>query len=153
MNLSKSGGRRVMIKRYKNVFRDKLLKQIQSLKHEVVFWSDISDVGSARQISRALKDLIEDGFLARIGRGIYAKTKKSKYADEPIIRAGFESACLEALKRLNVQWELGQSIKDYNEGLSQQVPAQIEVRLKSRFRRRLIYGKSRVHFEGNINAK
>jgi len=142
-----------MSKRYKNVFRDNVLERIQSLKGEVILWSDLSDLGSSRQISRALKGFLEDGILARIGRGIYAKTKQSKYIDEPVIRVGFEDACIEALKRLNIEWELSQLIKDYNEGRSQQVPAQFEVRLKDRFRRTLAWGNNRIRFEGNINAR
>ena len=142
-----------MSKRYKNVFRDKALERIQSLKNEVILWSDLNDLGSLRQISRALNDFIEDGILVRIGRGIYTKTKASKYIDDPVIRVGFELACIEALQRLNVKWELSQLIKDYNEGRSQQVPARFEVRLKSRFRRTLAYGNNRFRFEGNINAK
>lgn len=142
-----------MKKRYKNVFRDKMFEQIQSLKGEVVLWSDLKNLGDSRQISRALRDFVEDGILARIGRGIYAKTELSKYIDRPIIRAGFEVACIEALKRLNIKWELSQVIKDYNEGRSQQVPAQFEVRLKDRFRRMLAYGNNKFRFEGNINAK
>lgn len=139
--------------RYKNVFRDKALERIQSLKSEVVLWSDLNDLGSARQISRALQDCIADGVLARIGRGIYAKTKPSKYIDKPLIRVGFDQACIEALKRLNIKWELGQLIKDYNAGRSQQVPAQLEVRLKKRFRRTFAHSKNRFRFEGNINAR
>jgi len=142
-----------MRKRYKNVFRDKALERIQSLKSEVILWSDLTDLGSSRQISRALKDFVEEGSLARIGRGIYVKTKSSKYIDEPVIRVGFEIACIEALQRLNINWELSQFIKDYNAGRSQQVPAQFEVRLKNRFRRTLAYGNSRLRFEGNINAR
>ena len=151
--MSKNGGHRLMSKRYKNVFRDKMLERIQSLSSEVVLWPDLKDFGSSRQISRVLKECVEDGTLARVGRGIYAKTKPSKYIDEPVICGGFEDACIEALKRLNIRWELGQLIKDYNEGRSQQVPAQLQVRLKDRFRRTLAYGKNRIRFEGNINAR
>lgn len=142
-----------MTRRYKNTFRDKLLRKIQSKRSEVILWSDLKDLGSSRQISRALKDLVDDGRLVRIGRGIYAKAKISKYIDEPIINIGFEAACLQALKRLNVKWELSQFIKNYNEGKTQQVPAKLEVRLKSRFRRELKYDDNKFRFEGNINAK
>ncbi len=142
-----------MSKRYKNMFRDRLLKRIQSLKSVVILWEDLKDLGSARQISRALNDYMESGIIVRIGRGIYAKAQTSKYIDEPIIHEGFEVACLEALKRLNIKWELSQFIKDYNEGRSQQVPARFEVRLKSRFRRALTYGNNSCRFEGKINAR
>lgn len=142
-----------MRKQYKNTFRGKVLKKIQSMRREVILWSDLNELGSSRQVSRALKDLIEDGRLIRIGRGIYAKARSSKYIDVPIIRIGFESACIQALKRLNVKWELSQLIKDYNEGKSQQVPAQLEVCLKTRFRRKLQDGDNQFRFEGKVNAK
>lgn len=142
-----------MSKKYKNTFRNKILEKISSLKGEVVLWADIRALGSNRQISRVLKECVEEGMLARIGRGIYAKTKSSKYIDEPVIRGGFEDACIEALRRLNIRWELGQLIKDYNEGRSQQVPAQLQIRLKDRFRRTFSYGNNRIRFEGNINAR
>ncbi len=143
----------LMTTRYKNTFREKLLQKIQGMQKEVLIWSDFKKFGSSRQISRALKDLIDDGQLVRIGRGIYAKATSSKYIDEPIITIGFEKSCIEALKRFNVEWELSQLIKDYNAGKSKQVPAQMEVRLKTRFRRKLTYGNRQFRFEGNINAK
>jgi hypothetical protein len=139
--------------RYKNAFRNKVLRRIKSLRGEVVLWADLRNLGSSRQVSRALKECVEDGTLARIGRGIYAKTKKSQYIDKPVIRGSFEAVSIEALNRLNIRWELGQLIKDYNEGRSQQVPAQLQIRLKDRFRRTLASGKNRILFEGNINAK
>lgn len=142
-----------MKKRYKNTFRGKVLQKIQSKRRDVILWSDLNELGSSRQISRALKDLVEDGRLVKIGRGIYAKSNISKYIDEPVINIGFEAACLQALKRLNIEWELSQFIKDYNEGKTQQVPAQLEIRLKSRFRRKLEYAGNTFKFEGEINAK
>ena len=62
-----------------------MLKRIRSLRGEVVLWSDLNDIGSSRQISRVLKECLEDGVLVRIGRGIYAKATQSKYIDEPLI--------------------------------------------------------------------
>lgn len=143
----------LMKRRYKNTFRGEVLQKIQSKRSDVILWSDLADLGGARQISRALKDLVEDGRLVRIGRGIYAKSKISKYINEPVINIGFEAACLQVLKRLNINWELSQFIKDYNEGKTQQIPAQLEVRLKSRFRRELKYDDNKFRFEGKINAK
>lgn len=142
-----------MKNRYKNTFRDKVLRKIQSKRSDVILRSDLNELGNSRQISRALNDLVDDGRLVRIGRGIYAKSKISKYINEPVINIGFEAACLQALKRLNVKWELSKFIKDYNEGKTQQVPAQLEVRLKSRFRRELKYDNNTFRFEGKINAK
>lgn len=139
--------------RYKNRFRDKLLKKIGSLAGKVILWSDLKGQGSSRQISRVLNECVADGVLVRIARGVYAKAYASPYIDKPLVEGGFESACLEALDRLSVSWELGQNIKDYNAGKTQQVPAQLEIRLKTRFRRQFSYGKNQIRFEGGVNAR
>lgn len=142
-----------MTRRYKNTFRNKVLDRIQQVHVDVILWTDLEDLGSRRQINRALKALIEDGDLVRLSLGIYCKAQSSEYIDRPLIRSGFDNACIETLKRLGVEWEYGQAIKDYNEGRSTQVPAHLEVRLKSRFRRKLSYGNRALNFEGMINAK
>lgn len=143
----------IMRGQYRNTFREKVEERIKSLNSEVMLWSDLSDLGSSRQISRALKDFIVAGTLIRIGRGIYAKAQTSIYTNQPIIRAGFETVCFETLKRLNIEWGPSQLVKDYNEGKTQQIPVKFEVRLKSRFRRSLFYGKNQLQYERNINAK
>lgn len=142
-----------MTKRYKNRFRDKVLERIRSLKASSILWSDLNDLGSSRQISRALNDLIDDGKVIRVGRGIYAKAEVSKYIDRPILQEGFDMTCVEVLQRLGVKWGPSQAVKDYNEGRSQQVPVRFEIRLKSRFRRTISYGKRQLIYERNINAK
>jgi hypothetical protein len=105
------------------MFRDKLLERARSLKSPIILWPDLSDLGSSRQISRALNDLIDDGELIRVGRGVYAKAEMPEYLNRPILQEGFDMTCVEVLKRLGVQWEASQAIKDYNEGRSEQVPA------------------------------
>src|SRR3990167_6681488 len=126
--------------KYKNTFRNKVLEKISSLKRDVILWPDLTMLGNPRQISRALNDCIKDGVLARIGRGIYAKTTFSQYTEKPVIRVGFDVVCIQVLNRLKIKWKLSKPIQDYNAGLSQQIPANFEVRLKSRFRRKIIYG-------------
>jgi len=142
-----------MKKRYKNSFRNKLLNYIRQLPSIVILRQDVSSLGSSRQVSRGLKALVEDGELVKLGYGIYAKAEWSELLDRPVIRTGFTEACIEALERLDVRWEPSQAIKDYNAGRSQQVPVRFEIRLKSRFRRKIAYGKRMLRLEGMIYAK
>lgn len=109
---------------------------------EIVLRTDVEALGGARQVSRGLKALQEDGDLIKIGFGVYVKTRMSSYIADPMISIGFTEACLETLDRLKVEWEPGTAIKDYNAGRTQQVPARFPVRLKSRFRRKLFYQNS-----------
>lgn len=138
---------------YEQSIKYKVLEAIKQQTGNVIIREDLKDIAAPRQISRALKALMTDGEIARISRGIYAKAEISPYVNSPIISGGFEIACFEALDRLNIKWELGQLIKDYNEGRSQQVPMRMHIRLKNRFRRRFVFGKSRLVFDGDINAK
>lgn len=142
-----------MTTRYKNAFRDELLAYIEKRPGVVVLRRDVSNLGSARQVSRALNDLISDGQLVKLGYGVYAKARSSKYLDCPVIRSGFTEACIEALDRLGIDWEPSQAIKDYNEGRSQQVPARFEVKLKSRFRRQIAYENQKLRVEGMTYAR
>lgn len=114
---------------------------------------DFNDLGSYRQISRAINKLIEEKKLVKIGTGIYAKAYLSKYSNIPLIKNGSDSALRTALKRLGVAFEPGSAEKEYNEGKSTQIPVRNIVRLKSRCRRRIKYKNSELIFEKNINAK
>lgn len=142
-----------MVKRYKNSFRNSLLELVQVLPGAVVLRKDVAALGGSRQVSRGLKALVEDGELVKLGYGIYAKAERSEYLDHPIIRVGFTEACIEALERLGVCWEPSQALKDYNAGKSQQVPIRFEIRLKSRFRRKIAYRNCMLRREGMIYAK
>lgn len=141
------------MRRYKNTFRNKVLEFISSIPGTVVLRKDVKSLGSARQVSRALKALVEDRELVKLGLGIYAKARPSEYLDYPVIQSGFTEACIEVLERFNVNWEPGQAIKEYNEGKSQQVPARFEVRLKSRFRRKISYRNQKLRIERMIYAR
>jgi hypothetical protein len=142
-----------MSKRYNNSFRSKLLGALQSITGAVVLRSDLNYLGEPRQISRALKALVQDGDLIKFGYGVYIKAEKTPYSDEPIMTVPLAQGCAEALNRLGIRWELGQAIRNYNEGETQQVPTRFTVRLHDRFRGRLGTKKRQVNFEGRINAR
>lgn len=143
-----------MTKRYyQKSLKFKVLDRIRELPGNVVLRQEIEDMGSPRQISRCLKTLVEMGELVKIGYGIYAKSYLSELIDEPIIKEGFSSACIEALTKLGIKWELGSFAKAYNAGLSTQVPVRLAVQLKSRFRRTLKDGDAKLIIEKGINAR
>lgn len=138
---------------YKNSLKFDVLQRISQIPGTIILRSDIQNMAGARQISRSLRSLVEMGELIKLGQGVYAKTSRTTYLDRPMIQNGFDSACKEALNKLGVEWEAGQAEKAYNAGLSTQVPVRTQLRLKSRFRRRLMYGNRILRFEGNTNAR
>lgn len=131
----------------------KMLIRLKAIRGTVLLRKDFNGLGSYRQISRVLNKLMEEKKLVKISTGIYAKAYSSKYTDTPLIKNGTDFALREALKRLNIDYKLSSTEKDYNEGKTTQVPVRNSVRLKTRCRRRIAYKNSELLFDGKINAK
>lgn len=142
-----------MSKRYRNSFRDEILQYINTLPDNVMLRSDLEALGSPRQVSRAIKALVDDGLLVKMSYGVYAKAEKSPYNGRPIIKIGFTDACAEALTKLGADWEVGQAIRNYNEGKTTQVPVRFTVKLKSRVRREFACGRQKLYFEDGVYAR
>jgi len=139
--------------KYQDSIEYRALNRLKTIRGNVVLRKDFNGLGSYRQISRVLNELIAEKKLVKIGAGIYAKAYSSKYTDIPLIKNGTDFVLREALKRLGIAYELCSAEKDYNEGKTTQVPVRNIVKLKSRCRRRIGYRNSELIFEKNINAK
>jgi hypothetical protein len=139
--------------KYQDSIECKVLNRLKAVRGSVVLRQDFNDLGSYRQISRALKQLITEKKLVKISAGVYAKAYVSKYTDIPLIKNGIDATLREALKRIGVAYEPSSAEQDYNAGKTTQIPVSNIVRLKSRCRRRIGYGNSELIFEKKINAK
>ena len=138
---------------YQDSIEYKAIQRLKKIRGTVVLRQDFEDLGSYRQISRVFKVLIDNNKLVKIGAGVYAKAYLSEMLNIPIIQGGFGQACKEALTRKGIKWELGTAAKEYNAGLTTQVPVRTTVRLKSRYRGTLSYGGRKLVMEKKINAR
>ena len=138
---------------YRNSLKFNVLSIIEQTRDDVILRKDIADLGSPRQISRCLKDLIEMGKLVKIGYGVYVKTEFSKYLNTSVMKIGFDEACKKTLEKLGVTWQPGSAEEAYNKGLSTQVPMATVVRLKIRFRKKLSYKNRTLIAEKGIYAR
>jgi hypothetical protein len=135
--------------------RPKTLKQrietrVSRTKRTDIFLPrDFLDLGGEDQVLRALRSLVRDGNLMRLGYGVYARAMRSRISGRPVISSpnGFHSAALQALNRLGVTWEQSDSTKAYNEGRSTQIPVNPTVKIKDRFSRRLSDGRTELRVE------
>ena len=125
----------------------KALKRIKQLPSTVVLRQDIEDLGSTRQVSRALEALVDLGEIVKLGYGIYAKPKKSAITGDRYLPGGFLAVCREALTRLGIMWHASDAELEYNLGKTQQVPANPSTKLDTRFRRKLSYRGMEMRFE------
>ena len=120
--------------------RDRIESRIAIKRGEDVFLPrEFRDLGGEDQVLRALRILVREKRLVRLGYGVYGRAIVSRLSGEPILysRNGFIGASRHALSKLGVSWEPSEAERDYNEGRSTQIPVNPVVRVKGRFSRQL----------------
>ena len=117
----------------------KVLKRIERLSGDIVLRSDVANIADPRQISRALDRLMKDGYLAKLGYGVYAKLARSEITKTTYLKEGVLPTMRAALNRLNVRWVSSREEQEYQAGRSTQIPVNPTTKLKDRFRRQLRY--------------
>lgn len=118
--------------------KSKVSTKISRSKREVFLRSDFENLAGYDQVGRALRQLAVEGFLLKIGYGLYAKARPNRITGKPMLSAegGFSQVAQEALSRLGVKWQPSESVQAYQAG-STQIPANAEVIILERFNRRI----------------
>src|SRR6266571_3738552 len=130
--------------------RERIESRIARKRGEDVFLTrEFRDLGGEDQVLRALRRLVREKRLVRLGYGVYGRAVISRLSGQPMLYSpnGFIGAARQALDKLGVAWEPTESERAYNEGRSTQVPVNPVVRVKGRFRRHLRYGSSELVLE------
>ena len=128
--------------------RERLRRSIAARQGEVVLRRDLRGLGSSSQVSRGLRQLVEDGKLVRIGMGVYAKATLSRLSGQPAPRQTLDILAAETFNRLGIDWRQGKAQRLYNTGCTTQVPWRITFDTSPRrIKRRLRVGKGVVEYE------
>ena len=125
--------------------REKIEDRIARKTGEDVFLPrEFLKLGGEDQVLRALRGLVRDGRLVRLGYGVYARAIVSRLSGEPLLyaRNGLSGAARQALDKLGVPWEPTEAERAYNEDRSTQIPVNPILRVKGRFSRRLSDGNT-----------
>jgi hypothetical protein len=120
--------------------RERIAAKIERSDDAVFLTREFRTLGCERHVLRALRQLVEDGKLIRLGYGVYGRAEISRLTGKPMLAAagGFIGAGRQALEKLGVRWEMTNAQRAYNEGRSTQVPVNPRVRVvKSRVTRKL----------------
>jgi hypothetical protein len=85
-----------------------------------------------------LRQLTNDGFLLKLGYGLYVKARINRITGQPMLSAqrGFALVSEEALSRLGVEWKPSEAVEVYQAG-GTQIPANSEVTIFDRFARKI----------------
>jgi hypothetical protein len=92
----------------RKTLRDKINDRIVRKSGDIVFLTrEFAQLGTEDQVQRALRSLVRDGRLIRLGYGVYGRAVKSRLSGEPILHSpdGFIGAARQALDKLGVPWE------------------------------------------------
>lgn len=129
--------------------REKIGDRIARRRDEVFLTREFRDLGGEDQVLRALRGLVREGRLVRLGYGVYGRAETSRLSGEPMLAAGggFIGAARQALDKLGVAWEPTDAQRAYNEGRTTQVPVNPAVRVKGRFARHLRYQDTELRLE------
>ena len=121
--------------------RERIGQRIGRSRASVFLPREFKDLGGEDQVLRALRQLVQEGRLLRLGYGVYGRAEISPLSGQPMLAAaeGFIGASREALTKLGVAWEPSSWEQAYNDGRSTQVPVNAVIRIKGRFARRLSY--------------
>ena len=135
--------------RKRRTLREKIETRVARKRDDVFLTREFTDLGGEDQVLRALRGMVNERRLVRLGYGVYGRAVQSRLSGEAMLSArnGFAGAARQALTKLGVPWEPTEAERAYNEGRSTQVPVNPVVRVKGRFSRQLRYGKTELVLE------
>jgi hypothetical protein len=125
----------------------KVSARIARKNNAVFVREDFAELGGYDQIGRILRQLAAEEKLIRIGYGLYAKAKRSLLTGELVPVLPLPDLAREALDRLCVETGISQLKRDYNAGLTTQVPTGRRIAVKGRVSRKIGYDGTYVSYE------
>ena len=105
-----------------NLERRVMKKVLASKRRNVFLRSDFAALGEYDQVGRAIRRLVRQGKLIRIGQGLYAKAAQSPFDGSPVPVKGIRALAAEALNRIGVKCGPSRLEKAYNAGTDNAVP-------------------------------
>ena len=125
----------------------KVSARIARKNNAVFVREDFADLGGYDQIGRILRQLAAEEKLIKIGYGLYAKAKRSSLTGEIVPVLPLPDLAREALNRLGIQTGISKLTRDYNAGLTTQVPTGRKIAIKGRVSRKIGYDGTYVSYE------
>src|SRR5699024_10795566 len=120
--------------------KQSIARSIKRRKAEVFVRSDFESFGGYDQVGRALRQLVQEGILLRIGQGLYAKATRSPLTGaQPEPRVGIQRLGEESMRKLGVDYVTSQAEREYDSRLTTQNPSGRVIGVNKRVRRTIGY--------------
>lgn len=131
----------------RRTLKQRIEYRISRDKSDVFLPREFSDLGGEDQVLRALRKLVREQRLVKLGYGVYGKASISQLTGKPLLNASFLGSVKQVLNKLGIAWAPTEFQNAYNEGRSTQVPVNPILRVKGRFSRKLSSGNAVFRME------
>ncbi len=128
--------------------QERIERSLVRSKDVVFVRKDFDRFGGYDQVGRVLRVVMKKGLLVKAGYGVYVKARTSGITGKPVPVAPLIEIGLQALSKLGVGADVGNSAKAYMAGETTQMPMATVVNVgKSRVSRKIGFGKQSVRYE------
>lgn len=132
----------------RKLLKSKIAYRIRRSRGSVFVLSDFKDLSGRDQVMRALRSLIVEGLVVRIGYGLYARARISRISGKILPEKPLPELGIESMKKLKIKTGVPSLEKSYLEGKSTQVPTGRMIRVvKSRVSRKIGYNGNYISYE------
>ena len=92
--------------RRRRTLRERVEARIAERGDDAFLTREFRDLSGERQVLRALRTLIDEGKLIRLGYGVYGRAEASPLTKQPMLTGdGFGTVSRQVLDKLKVRWE------------------------------------------------
>ncbi len=127
--------------------KDKIQYRIRKSKENTFLVKEFMDLSGRDQILRALRALMKENEIIRVGKGVYTKTRKSFITGDYIPKDNLRAIAITALKKLGVKVVPTNDEKNYNARLTEQVPNEFIIGVNKRVSRNISFKQARIEYE------
>jgi hypothetical protein len=127
--------------------KERLEKRIARKRGDVFLRADFGDMGGYDQVGRALRELVREGQLVKVGYGMYARTRPSILDGKPTLTKSIRELAAEALGRLGIETVPTRMEQAYNARQTTQVPTGRVIGVRGRVRRQINYNGVPLSYE------
>ncbi len=127
--------------------KDKIKYRIRKSKENTFLVRDFMDLSDRDQVLRALRALMKENEIIRVGKGVYTKAKKSFITGDYIPKDNLRAIAVTALKKLGVKVMPTDDEKNYNARLTEQVPNEFIIGVNKRVSRNISFKQARIEYE------
>jgi len=133
----------------KRTLQQRIALRVAKSNRDVFLPRDFAEFSGEDQVIRALRGLVSERKLVRLGKGVYAKARPSSLTGRAVLANpdGFLPVAQQALGRLGVEWEPTEAQRAFAERRTTQIPVNPVLRVKGRFSRKLRYGANELVIE------